>query len=88
VRHVRHHSARPKTPPVRPQHHTTPPPASTYVAHAYRSSPEPTYHPTVSSPTPRIVTSSHRSAATTSSRATVSATGQNGALGPVQSPNG
>lgn len=75
---------------VRTRHHTTPSPVSTYVAHA-----QPIYHPTVSPPaahvyTPPPAASSIRrpAAATASSGATVSPTGQSGALGPVQSPNG
>ncbi|HET6868655.1 MAG TPA: hypothetical protein VFH80_22270 [Solirubrobacteraceae bacterium] len=89
VKHVRHHSPHHKAAPRRAEHHSSPPPASTYVAHASSPpSPQPTYHPSVSTPTPRIVTTPHRASSRTSSGATVSPTGQNGALGPVQSPNG
>lgn len=88
VRHVRHRSPHPKAPPRRAEHHSSPPRAATYVAHASRQTPEPTYHPSVSAPAPRVVTSTHRAPSPTASRATVSPTGQNGALGPVQSPNG
>jgi hypothetical protein len=88
VRHVRHHSRRPKAPQSRSEHHTSAPPASTYVAHAAPQTPAPIYHPSVSAPTPRVVTSPHRAPSPTASGATVSPTGQNGALGPVQSPNG
>jgi hypothetical protein len=84
VRPVRHRPPHRKPAP----HRSSAPPASTYVAHASPPSPQPTYHPAATSPAPRIVTSSHRARATTSSGATVTPTGQNGALGPVQSPNG
>lgn len=86
VKHVRHHTPRPK--PARPHHRTAPPPASTYVAHVSPQSPQPTYHSSTTSPAPRNVTTSRPAASTASSGATVSPTGQNGALGPVQSPNG
>ena len=73
-----------------PHHHTTPSPASTYVAHA-----QPIYHPTTSQPASHVYTppppASHTrrpAASTASSGANVSPTGQTGALGPVQSPNG
>lgn len=88
VRHVSHRAPRPKPRPPRPERHSSPPPASTYVAHAPPPSPQPTYHPSVSAPVSRIVTSPHHDRPTTSSGAAVSPTGQNGALGPVQSPNG
>lgn len=88
VRHVHHRSPRPKASPARAQHRSSPPPASTYVAHVSPPSPQPTYHPSVSAPAPRIVASPHPTQSSTSSVATVSPTGQNGALGPVQSPNG
>jgi hypothetical protein len=88
VRHVRHRPVRPKAPPVRVEHHSSPPPASTYVAHAPARVLQPTYHSSVSTAVPRIVASPHRAISRTSSVATVSPTGQNGALGPVQSPNG
>jgi hypothetical protein len=88
VKHGRRRAPRRKPAPARGQHHTSPPPASTYVARASPPSPQPTYHPSVSSPAPRTVRSTHRAAPTTSTGAAVSPTGQNGALGPVQSPNG
>jgi hypothetical protein len=88
VRHPRHHSPRRKAPRARIQHHSSPPPASTYVAHASPLPPQPTYRPSVSEPAPHIVTSPHRAQSSTSSVATVSPTGENGALGPVKSPNG
>jgi hypothetical protein len=89
VKHVRHRAPHHKAPPRRAEHHSSPRPASTYVAHASPPPrPQPTYHPSVSTPAPRIVTSPHRASSRTSSGATVSPTGQNGALGPVQSPNG
>jgi hypothetical protein len=86
VKHVRHHSPRPKAPPPRAEHHSST--ASTYASHASAPSPQPTYHPSLSPPAPRIVTRSHQARSTSSSGATVTPTGQNGALGPVQSPNG
>ncbi len=82
VRHARHRVTRPKPAPARVEHHSSPAPVSTYVARASTSSPPP------APPAPRIVTRTHRTASTTSASGTVSATGQNGALGPVQSPNG
>ena len=88
VKHVRHRSPRQKPPPAIAQHHSEPSRVSTYVAHASRPSPQPTYHPSVSAPTPHIVTTPHHASSTTSSVASVSPTGQNGALGPVKSPNG
>jgi hypothetical protein len=96
ARHVPHRSPRPKPTPSRAEHRSSPPTASTYVAHApppspeptYHPSAQPTYHPSVSAPVSRIVTSPHHARSTTSSGAAVSPTGQNGALGPVQSPNG
>jgi hypothetical protein len=88
VNHVRHRAPRSKPAPPRTHHHTSPPSATTYVSHPSTPSPQPTYHPTVSSPAPRIVTTQTRAASRTSSAARVTPTGQNGALGPVQSPNG
>ena len=88
VKHVRHHSPRQKRTPTVAQHHSAPSRVPTYVAHTSQPSPQPTYHPSVSAPAPRIVTTPHHAASTTSSRAAVTATGQNVALGPVQSPNG
>ena len=88
VRHLRHRATRPKLKRAQAEHDNSPAAASTYVARASSPSPQPTYHPSVSSPAPRIVTSSHPAESAASSRATVSPTGQNGALGPVQSPNG
>jgi hypothetical protein len=82
VRHVRHHVTRPKAARARVEHHSSPAPVSTYVARASTSSPPP------APPAPRVVTRPHRAQSTTSASATVSPTGQNGALGPVQSPNG
>jgi hypothetical protein len=88
VRHVRHRSPRPKPAPARAQHHTSPPRATSYVSHASPSSPQPAYRPTETSPARRIVTTRSRVPSTTSSAARVTPTGQNSALGPVQSPNG
>jgi hypothetical protein len=82
VRHVRHRIVRPKPAPARVEHHSSPAPVSTYVARSTTSSPPP------APAAPHIVTRTHRAASTASASATVSATGQNGALGPVQSPNG
>jgi hypothetical protein len=88
VRHVRHRSPRPKAPRPRPQHHSAPASASTYVTHTSPPSPQPTYRPIVTSPAPRIVTTRPPAASKASSGANVRPTGQTGALGPVQSPNG
>lgn len=86
VRHVPHRTPHPKAPRI--AHHSSPSRVSTFVAHTSPPIAQPTYHPSVSSPAPRIVTTPHHAASTTSSGATVSPTGQTGALGPVQSPNG
>lgn len=86
-KHVRHRASHPHRAPTPAQHHRSLSRVSTPVVHESPPIAQPTYHPSVSSPAPRIVTTPHR-ASTTSSGATVSPTGQNGALGPVQSPNG
>jgi hypothetical protein len=88
VEHVRRRAPHPKPPLTPAQHHSASPRVSTYVAHVSPPAAQPTYHPSVSSAAPRIVTTPHHASSTTSSGATVSPTGQNGALGPVQSPNG
>ncbi len=88
VRHLVHRSPRTKSAPARAEHHSSPPRAATYVSHTSTPSPQPTYHPTVSSPAPRIVTTRPPAASRASSGANVSPVGQTGALGPVQSPNG
>ncbi len=88
VKHVAHDAARRKRAPAPPQHHTSFPPATTYVARSTPPPVHPTYHPTVSTPAPHVYTSPRPAASTASSGAKVSPTGQTGALGPVQSPNG
>ena len=88
VKHAAHHSARRKTTPAPRRHHTSAPPASTYVARSTPPPTQPSYHPLVSRPTPHVYTSPPPAASTASSGAKVSPTGQSGALGPVQSPNG
>jgi hypothetical protein len=90
VRHVRHHVPRPKPAPARVEHHSSRAPVSTYVARASTSSlaQASTSSPPPARTSPRIVTSAHRTQPAASASTTVSPTGQNGALGPVQSPNG
>lgn len=88
VRHAPHRSARRKAPRARAEHHSSPPPATAYVTRASTQRPQPTYHPAVSRPAPRIATTQPPAASKASSGANVSPTGQTGALGPVQSPNG
>jgi len=84
VKHVSHRSPRPKPTPATAHHHTSSPPPSTYVAHSTPASAQPTYDPSVSAPTHQVESTPPPA----SSGATVSPTGQAGALGPVQSPNG
>jgi hypothetical protein len=88
VKHVPHRVRRRKATPVLRQHHTSPPPTATYVARSAPPPAQPTYRPVVSRPTPHVYTSPPPAASTASSGAKVSPTGQSGALGPVQSPNG
>jgi hypothetical protein len=87
VQPVRHHVSRPTPAPARAEHHSSTPSVSTYVARASTSTARTTpVRP--APPAPRIVTRTQRAQSTASASATVTPTGQNGALGPVQSPNG
>ena len=61
---------------------------STYAARATSTRPPPSYPSGVSSTRPPANTSRPQSSASNSSGASVSPTGESGALGPVQSPNG
>ena len=88
LKHVIHRASRPKSMPARAHHHSFPRSASTNVAHASVLSARPTYQVTVTSQAPRVDTSAPSGRRSTSSSATVSPTGQVGALGPVSSPNG
>jgi hypothetical protein len=69
------------------RHQTNPPPpAPSYAARATPATTSPTYHSRPSASSPH--TSPSHADAPASSGATVSPTGESGALGPVQSPNG
>jgi hypothetical protein len=88
VKHVPHGRPRPKGRTASPRHHTSPPPASTYVAHPTPSHAHATYHASALPLVPQVRTSAPPTRPSTSSGATVTPTGQYGALGPVQSTNG
>jgi hypothetical protein len=92
VRQVRRASHRlPLTKPaprVTQQQSSAPPPAPTYAARATPVSAPPPYHSSLGVSTSHADTSPPHASASASSGATVSPTGESGALGPVQSPNG
>jgi hypothetical protein len=88
VKHIRHRSPRPKPKPAPPHHPISHSAPSTYVARVTTSPTRPTYNPVVTTPAPRVYRTRPPAASPASSGASVSPTGQSGALGPVHSPNG
>ena len=97
-------AARPHHRPVRPvlrhaavgrqsaqatRHHPSlPPPATTHAARATPSTTPPPYHSSHGRSSTHAGSGPSQASASASSGASVSATGESGALGPVQSPNG
>jgi hypothetical protein len=89
VRHVPHGPPRARQTSQATRHRTSPPPpAPTYAARATPASPPPAHHSSRGASSPHTDTSRPQASASASSGATVSPTGESGALGPVQSPNG
>ena len=90
VRHIAHRTPKPP-PPVR-HHETGSTRTPTYAVRAAPARPAPvtsSSHPSVvRTPSPRVDTTAPSARPSVSSRASVSPTGQAGALGPVSSPNG
>ena len=89
VRRGLHRTSRLKLAPHAIAHQSTPPrPPPTYTARATTASASPSYHSTLSASTSRTDTSPPAASASRSSDQLVGPTGESGALGPVQSPNG
>ena len=89
VRRVSHHAAVARQSAQASRHQPSlPPPATTYAARATPSTTPPPYHSSQSASRPHTGTGRSQASTSASSRATVNPTGESGALGPVQSPNG
>ena len=89
VRHVTRRAPRARQTSQATRHQTSPgPPAPTYAARATPATTPPPYHSSHGRSSTHAGSGPSQASASASSGASVSATGESGALGPVQSPNG